>query len=284
MTARATYQTQAMALSCDASAEELATIFNGGGRTGHSDELRAMIVHELVLAGHDVLNHPAVGRWARLRHWRHHGLGWLPIELADFEQPDARPGTPEPGWQALLAGKTVDAAGLGLDLVATTTEDFTARAGRVFAHWVEYSNGKVDAHEYLAADPVRDHDLRDLLAGAAPAFLAGGDIRTLRAVPATLRQVWTRLFQAASGSSFYGPLQGGAYGRLHTWQTMAALTGAPATATPDDVADLARACRWFALDTTSTWFWSVWEPSDLALACIGPELERVTVIAATDSD
>lgn len=65
---------------------------------------------------------------------------------------------------------------------------------------------------------------------------------------------------------------------------MAALTAAPATATPDGVADLARACRWFALDTTSTWFWNVWEPSDVALACIGPEPERVAVIAATDSD
>lgn len=65
---------------------------------------------------------------------------------------------------------------------------------------------------------------------------------------------------------------------------MAALTAAPATATPDGVADLARACRWFALDTTSTWFWNVWESSDVALACIGPEPERVAVIAATDSD
>lgn len=274
-----------MTLARDATAEELATLFNGGGSTGHSDELRAMIVHELLLAGHDVLDHPAVGRWARLGHWRHHGLGWLPLELADFEKPDPAAGTLDQGWEALLAGTSVGAAGHNLEVVETTTEAFTARAGRAFAHWAEHSNGKIDAHEYLAADPVRDDDLRDLLARAAPAFLAGGDARTLGAMPATLRQVWTRLYQAGSGSSAYGPRQGGAYGRLHAWQSIAGLTAAPATATPDDVVDLARACRWFALDTTSNWFWDVWwEPSNVALACIGPEPERVAVIAATDSD
>lgn len=68
MTGHATHQAQATAFARDATVEELATLFNGGGRTGHSDELRAMIVHELVLAGHDVLDHPAVGRWACLGH------------------------------------------------------------------------------------------------------------------------------------------------------------------------------------------------------------------------
>jgi hypothetical protein len=284
MTSRTTYQAQATALARDATVEELATIFNGGGRTGHSDELRAMIVHELELAGHDVLNHPAVGRWARLGHWRHHGLGWLPLVLADFEKPDPRSERFDQGWEGLLADKSVDAVGSNLETVVTTTADFIDRAGRPFAHWAEHSNGKIDAREYLAADPVRDDDLRGLLARAAPAFLAGGDARTLRAIPATLRQVWARLYEAGSGSSFYGPRQGGAYGRLHAWQSIAALAGAPATAAPDDVADLARSCRWFALDTTSSWFWDVWWLSDVALACIGPEPERVAVIAATDTD
>lgn len=62
------------------------------------------------------------------------------------------------------------------------------------------------------------------------------------------------------------------------------LTGAPTTATSDGVADLACTCRWFALDATSDWFWDVWWPSNVALACIGPEPERVAVFAATDTD
>ena len=284
MTSRTTYQAQATALARDATVEKLATVFNGGGRTGHSDELRAMIVHELVLARPDVLDHPAVSRWAGLSRWRHHGLGWLPLVLADFEKPDPRSERFDKGWEGLLAGKSVDAVDCNLEMVETTTADFAARAGLPFAHWSEHSNGKIDAHEYLAADPVRDDDLRGLLARAAPAFLAGSDALTLRAIPATLRQVWARLYEAGSGSSFYGRRQGGAYGRLRAWQSIAALTGAPATATPDDVADLARACRWFALDTASSWFWDVWWLSDVALACIGPEPERVVVIAATDTD
>jgi hypothetical protein len=71
MTGHAMHQAQATALARDATVEGLATVFNGGGRTGHSDELRTMIVHELVLAGHNVLDHPAVGHWARLGQWRH---------------------------------------------------------------------------------------------------------------------------------------------------------------------------------------------------------------------
>lgn len=122
---------------------------------------------------------------------------------------------------------------------------------------------------------------RDLLARAAPAFLADGDARTLRAIPVTLRQIWTRLYQAGSGSSFYGPRQGGAHGRLHAWQAIAALTAAPTAAIPDDVATLARACRWFALDITSAWYWGVWWLSDVTLACVGPEPERVHVRTVT---
>lgn len=277
-------QKQALALARDASAQSLAEVFQGGGATGHSELLRAMVVHELVLAGHDVLSDPVVGRWARSRHWRHFGLGWLPVELADFEKPDLQAGALDPGWEALLAGKSVEPGCRNLEVVETTNDDFATRARLPFAHWVEYSNGKVEAREYLADDAVGDDDLRDLLARAAPAFLTGGDARTFRAIPAALRQVWSRFYEAGSGSSFCGPRQGGAHGRLHAWQAIAALAAAPTTATPDDVAGLARACRWFALDVSTTWFWDLWWRCGVALACIGPEPERVAVIAATDTD
>jgi hypothetical protein len=132
-----------------------------------------------------------------------------------------------------------------------------------------------------AACSLRGDALHDLLARAAPAFLAGRDACTLRAIPVTLRQIWTRLYQAGSGSSFYGPRQGGAHGRLQAWQAIAALTAAPTAATPDDVAALAGACRWFALEITSAWFWDVWWLSDDTLACVGSEPERVHVRTVT---
>ncbi|MFI8523328.1 DUF6183 family protein [Promicromonospora sukumoe] len=277
------FRTQAEFLVNDAPAAELAAVFEGGGSLGHGDDLRAMIVHELVLAEHDVANDPLVGRWARRTHWRHHGLGWLPLELADFERSPGRRGVRfEQEWEALLADRSIDAAGRATEVVETTTDDYTRRAGQPFAHWAKHSNGKIDAHEYLAADAVRDDDLCDLLVHAAPAFLGGG--RTLRAIPVTLAQVWLRLYQAGSAAGYYAPSPGGAHGRLHAWQSIAALAGAPAAANPDDVARLARTCRWFALDVTSAWFWDAWWVSDVALACVGPESDRVAVIAATDTD
>ncbi|MFE7508249.1 DUF6183 family protein [Promicromonospora sp. NPDC057488] len=277
------FRTQAEYLAHDAPTKELAAVFESGGSAGYSDELRAMIVHELVLTRHDVANHPLVGRWARGSHWRHHGLGWLPLELTEFERsPGPRGARFEQGWEALLAGRSVDAAGRTIEFVETTTDDYTDRAAQAFAHWAKDSNGKIDAHEYLAADAVRDDDLRDLLVHAAPAFL--GTTHTLRAIPATLTQAWLRLYQAGSAPSYYGSSPGGAHGRLYAWQSIAALTGAPVAATPDDIARLARTCRWFALDVTSAWFWDAWWVSDVALACIGPEPERVAVIAATGTD
>lgn len=278
------FRTQAEFLAHDAPAAELAAIFDSGGSIRHSNELRAMIVHELVLAGDDVANHPLVGRWARGGRWRHHGLGWLPLELAEFERSPGPQGRArfELGWEALLADRSVDAAGRTIEIVETTTDEYTGRAAQPFAHWVKHSNGKVDVHEYLAADAVRDDDLRDLLAHAAPAFL--GTTHTFRAIPATLAQVWQRLHQAGSSASNYAYSPGGAHGRLHAWQSIAALSGAAVTATPDDIARLAQTCRWFALDVTSAWFWDTWWVSDVALACIGPEPERVAVVAATDTD
>lgn len=61
------------------------------------------------------------------------------------------------------------------EFIETTSDDFATRAGLPFTHWAEYSNGKIEAHEYLATDAVRDEDQRDLLSHATPAFLAGGD-------------------------------------------------------------------------------------------------------------
>lgn len=240
VTDRTALQKQATALARGADPDALTKVFTGGGAIGHSDELRAMIVHELILAGYDVVNHPVVGRWASQCHWRHHGLGWLPVELADFEHPDPGSAAFHKEWERLLAGPSTPAAARNLEVVETTPEDCVIRAGLPFAHWVEHSNGKIDAHEYLAEQAIGDDDLREVIVRARPAFLADGDLGAVRAIPATLGQIWSLLYQAGSSASYYGPHQGGGYGRLCAWQSIAALAGAPATATPDDVAVRAR--------------------------------------------
>ncbi|WP_406494773.1 DUF6183 family protein [Streptomyces sp. NBC_00846] len=52
-------------------AEDLAVAF-----TGHAtEELRACLVHELVLRGVDVTESPGIAGWATSPHWSHHPLG-----------------------------------------------------------------------------------------------------------------------------------------------------------------------------------------------------------------
>ena len=66
-------------------AEELAVAF-----TGHAtEELRACLIHELVLRGVDITESPGIAGWATSSHWRHHPLGWLPLTLLELEgRPD----------------------------------------------------------------------------------------------------------------------------------------------------------------------------------------------------
>lgn len=283
MSADTALRRQAADLACAADDSALTLVFDGGGVVKYSDEFRAMVVHELVLAGHEVATHPIVGRWAFRRHGRRHGLGWLPLNLFDFETRDPR--LPAVGSKScgILADVSITLARTNIEVVETGSAEFARRAGLPFAHWVQHSNGKIDVHEYLIDRPVSENTIRDVLVTAAPEFLAGGDARRLQADAVALADVWWRLFRAASEASDYGPRQGGAYGRLHTWRSIAALCGAERAATPDDVAARARACSWFILDVTSTWFYAPWF-FDLALACIGPDPDRVAVLAATDTD
>ncbi|WP_343233944.1 DUF6183 family protein [Streptomyces sp. SID8385] len=61
--------------------EELAVVFSGHA----SEELRACLVHELVLRGVAVDEEPGIARWARSPHWRYHPLGWLPPTRSGME-------------------------------------------------------------------------------------------------------------------------------------------------------------------------------------------------------
>ncbi|MGX1513266.1 hypothetical protein RKD44_004554 [Streptomyces collinus] len=71
-------------------AEELAVAF-----TGHAtEEVRACLVHELVLRGVDVTEAPGIAGWATSSHWRLHPLGWLPLALSELE---GRPDLPSYG-------------------------------------------------------------------------------------------------------------------------------------------------------------------------------------------
>jgi hypothetical protein len=67
--------------------EDLAAAFAEGNLPGGaSEELRACLVHEMVLRGAAVTEAPGIARWANSPHWRHHPLGWLPLWLSGVEE------------------------------------------------------------------------------------------------------------------------------------------------------------------------------------------------------
>ena len=72
--------------------KDLAVVFAGGGTPGGaSEELRACLVHEMVLRGVVVTKARGIARWASSPHWRRHPLGWLPLSLSGMEEAPAMP-------------------------------------------------------------------------------------------------------------------------------------------------------------------------------------------------
>ncbi|GAA1658095.1 DUF6183 family protein [Actinoplanes couchii] len=93
---------------------------------------------------------------------------------------------------------------------------------------------------------------------------------------------WHRLFGAASDGGAHSRGGFGAYGRLATWRSVAALTGAPPGATVREVAALAEDCTWVSFGPDSEWFNG--DGWDLGFAVLSPDGRRLAVLAATDAD
>lgn len=260
-------------LASSHTAAELAAVFDGDV----SDELRACVLHELVLRG-TAVDH----RWAAPPRWRDHPLNWLPRSLTPLE---GRPGLPRYSLNATShGGATITVQPAGGDgpvprARETTTDAEAAAIGAAVANWAEESNGRVDAHTFAL-----DGDLRPDAIGATLLSLGLDSIRTLTPPPGpcTAAQAWQRLFGAASTGGAYNSGCFGAYGRLYAWRSVAALAGAPADATPADVEALARACSWSSFAESTDWFDCVaW---DIGLAVVSPDRRRLAVLAATDTD
>jgi Family of unknown function (DUF6183) len=110
--------------------EALAVAFTGGSASGDaSEELRACLVHELVLRGVVVAELPGVANWATSPHCKHHPLGWLPLTLSGIEEDPPLPSYSPRGW-----GHPMPYGSAGPDLPVTAgarlprTEECTTRA------------------------------------------------------------------------------------------------------------------------------------------------------------
>ncbi|MFJ2936668.1 DUF6183 family protein [Streptomyces sp. NPDC087219] len=267
-------------------AEELADAF-----TGHaSEELRACLVHELVLRGADVTETPGIAGWATSPHWRRHPLGWLPLALSEVEGQSDLPsysaqgssyampfGPPEDRNVAVVAGAHVPSA------QETTTETAAKGIGAAVVNWVDESNGRIEARVFELADPLADESVPSVLPTLGLECLKGaGRTTAFSVVACPPDRAWRVLFAAASTGGAYNSGACGAYGRLSAWQSLAGLAGAAQGACAEEAEARVRECAWYGFGAGTKWFERVaW---DIGLAAVSPERRRLAVLAATDTD
>lgn len=273
-------------------AAELATAFTADA----PEELRACLLHELVLRGVAVTETPGIAEWAAASPYLSgHPLGRLPLTPAGVE---GRPALPSHGrtgsGQALPYGAMgvgaraagavpAGAAGRVPAAEETTTDARARRMAAAVANWTEESNGRIEARVFDLAAP--------LAAGAMTETLLSLGLDSLRepsarnpfdTVACSAAEAWGMLFVAAATGGAYNSGRGGAYGRLAAWDSLAGLSGAPEGAGAGEVEACANACAWYGFVADTAWFELVaW---DLALAAVGADGRRLAVLAATDTD
>ncbi|MFB7256691.1 DUF6183 family protein [Streptomyces nojiriensis] len=259
--------------------------------TGHaSEELRACLVHELVLRGVDVAATPGIAGWATSPHRRHHPLGWLPLTLSDVEGRADLPSYGTHGTSHSMPygpSESPEPAVIGdgrVPSVEETTGQATATAmATAVANWAEGSNGHIEARVFDLSEPLDVGSVPNTLLALGLRCLDGaGDKAPLSVAVRPPAHAWQLLFAAASTGGAYTSGSYGAYGRLAAWQSMAALAGCPEGAAADEVEARVRDCTWHVFEADTEWFEQVaW---DIGLAALAPGHRRLAVLAATDTD
>jgi hypothetical protein len=218
-------------------------------------------------------------------------LAWLPLHRMDIEESIAFPSYGNGGSVAHLMTSSI----LGkLEKQPTQNppgKPFTAveqsinqeAAARCVRSWIKGSNGKFEAKLFETSVPISADDIStkqllklrlDYLAKATPSAVK---LETSKA-----ENIFDIAFSAASNGGAYSRGEGGAYGRLAAWQSLAELTGVRADGTLDDVYKAVKQSDWYTLSSTSEWFHNVaW---DFGIVCLRPDKRHVAVFAASDED
>ena len=142
--------------------QDLSVVFSGGSsRAGASEELRACLVHELVLRGVSAEETPGIAGWASSPHWNYHPIGWLPLSLTALEGQPTLPSYSIGGASYDLPYGPSDGqrmrpdSGAPVPAATETTTDSTASAiAAAVANWADESNGRIEARVYELAEDV----------------------------------------------------------------------------------------------------------------------------------
>ncbi|MEU6629107.1 DUF6183 family protein [Streptomyces parvus] len=256
---------------------------------GRLDELRMCLFHELVLRGVDMDAFPKTSDWTRVRYGGH-PLAWLPRHRSALETQVAFPSrsvngsarsvgvtlptegrvdppTPRTGEQSAL----VDSATLDLHRMIIAAPE----AGR----W-----GDSEAWVFLLDEEVEPDRVPALLPTLPMGCVEGlGTTGRFEIARRPADAIWNLLFVTASMGGMYHGGAHGAYGRLWAWKSLAALSDAPADASPEEVKRHARQTTWFHFESDAEWFHND-AFTDYGIAALSPDRRRIAVLAATDTD
>ncbi|MEU6236734.1 DUF6183 family protein [Kitasatospora sp. NPDC047058] len=281
----------AAVLAAEHAVADLAVLFTPGRPYEDApDELRACLIHELVLRGAPVAEQPEVVDWAaRSPFWAGHPLAWLPWSLAPLEgRPELpryhRGGAAYGVRYGLPEGDRLPSG--GDPAAAPPARRSAAGPGLIAAveRWAGRFNGRVESAVHLADRPVGPAALHPLLASLPLDCLAGSAAPGhLVVVTGSPGEAWSRLFGAAStGGGRDDTWWYGAYGRLAAWRSLAALSGAPEGAPAAEVARRAEECAWYGFEAATDWFNGY--AMDLGILTLTPDRRRLALLAATDYD
>ncbi|WP_244215425.1 DUF6183 family protein [Kitasatospora purpeofusca] len=281
--------------SCQRPAD-LAPVYEEGGAA--SEELRACLLHELVLRGVPVAETPGIASWATSPHWRDHPLAALPLVPAEPERDPDLPaysvdgsscGFPYPDPEDRYPAPRLDAAPAAVETTTAATVRAVAAAVANWAEHPEEPEGRVEARTFAYPEPLEPGALPGALVALGLDCLTDlgelpepGRKTAFGVVPVEAAEVWRFLFAASSTGGAYDSACYGAYGRLHAWRSLAALAGAPPDAPASEVEANVRACAWYRFSADTPWFHRVvW---DLGVLAVSPDGRRLAVLAATTTD
>lgn len=263
-------------------------------------ELMSLLMHELAVQQIDVAELAAVEALQAKMRVRFHPLSWLPMWLTELEDvltaylpvadtpgeyvlptfgpPDPLPPPePPPVIQPMLPLRLPPARPI-LPSIKETTRGFAAERMRIaVANWYNMETRTFSLEPTLTSEPVTP---RLLLALGLESMERAWEI-DVKLVSTTPNRILARLFAVASTG---GPHEGyeGAYGRLHAWQTLAALAGVASDEPITRVIEQVKACRWYYFDAATDWFYQVgW---DIGIAVLRPGGETLAILAATATD
>jgi hypothetical protein len=250
-------------------------------------ELAAMLLQELVIRQKvGPCASEAAQLQAHLEHVRH-PLASLPHELLLIETGIDLPFYSHSGssWERASPGEAIiDAPPIerSADAVPFTESAAPLEVFSAVENWRQASNGSLQATQLRFARAVNAGEACRAVEASSMAAAKGVSAEAMVRRVTVADFAYRTLFSAASCGGAYNCGLFGAYGRLATWRTLAALLGFGNNFDHREVEQAAERGIWFDFGCMTAWFCDVaW---DIGLAVLRADRQSMALLAATDTD